>query len=221
MEYPEHTYIRRRGRVTRGQARALRESLDHYRIELTELAQWQSETAARKGIEIGFGMGENLLGWAVEAESWQLLGIELYQPGIGSLVAALQAQQIHNVHIVEHPAQTVFDHLQPASVDEIRIFFPDPWPKKKHWRRRLIQPDFVRQISRVLVAGGIVHLATDWAPYASWMRECFAVDNDLNSTLDQVRAAGDSLAAERQTTKFEQRGQRLGHDICDLIYERR
>ena len=211
-----HAYIRRRGRMTKAQSRAFQQWTPQYHTSVGALL----EQGRPLGLEIGFGMGQALVSWARAAPDWQLCGIELYQPGIGALTDALRREELHNVAIFEHPAQQVVAELPDASVTEVRIFFPDPWPKKRHHKRRLIQPEFVAELARVLVCDGIVHLATDWTPYADWMRECFA-SNPQFVLLDDARRAAEGASAERrETTKFERRGQRLGHDIHDLIYKR-
>ncbi len=216
--HPEHTYIRRRGRLTKAQARGLELCQAHFRGDVDMLVKAEKPL----GIEIGFGMGWELLAWAEAAPDWQLAGIELYQPGIGSLCAQLAERNLSNVCVLAIPAQNVLAALPDDAVDEYRIFFPDPWPKKRHAKRRLIQPEFVALLARTLAPGGRVRLATDWSPYAEWMRECFATCEMLTSELDQVRAPEVAGAADvaRETTKFESRGERLGHTIHDLVYVR-
>ena len=205
----EYNYIRRRGRFTKGQTRGLTVALPRYRGGPENIVQ--ASSAAPVGLEIGFGMGHALIDWAAERPDWQLFGVELYQPGIGALAARLAQLEYANVTIVEVPAQVVVAALPDAVIDEVRIFFPDPWPKKRHHKRRLIQPEFVAELARVVKPGGVVWLATDWEPYAEWMQAVFA-DND--------RFQPQQVATPRDTTKFERRGQRLGHKISDLIYSR-
>jgi tRNA (guanine-N7-)-methyltransferase len=218
-EFREHSYIRRRGRLTKAQARALDEYSAGYAIAPEQILVIAG--AQPVGIEIGFGMGHALLRWAAEAAHWQLFGIELYQPGIGALTDGLQRAEIGNVHILEYPAQAVFASLPSACVDEVRIFFPDPWPKKRHHKRRLIQPQFVDELARVVKASGLVRIATDWTPYAKWIRECFSASEHFSLQLDRVRPAADASSEEvRGVTNFERRGERLGHDIADFEYVR-
>ena len=173
-------------------------------------------------MEIGFGMGAELLGWARQNPSWYLCGVELYQPGIGAMLTRLHSQQLVNVGIVDQPAQQVLAALPEQSLSEVRIFFPDPWPKKRHFKRRLIQAEFLRQMGRVMKADSLIRLATDWAPYGQWMVEQFAQVSVFKLIDDRIRRAdASSAAAVRGTTKFEARGERLGHDIRDLVYERK
>lgn len=211
-------YIRRRGRFTKAQAAAL--------DALTEQYRWASEDLDQRplGMEIGFGMGFELLAWAQQQPQWRLLGVELYQPGIGSMLSRLKKLGIENVRLVDQPAQLLLQQVSDESLSEVRIFFPDPWPKKRHHKRRLIQPEFLEQLHQKMHAGGIVRLATDWAPYAEWMVEHFVEHSGFEPVQDEIRGANEpSVVAEevREVTKFEARGERLGHEIRDLQYRRR
>ena len=219
-EFREHSYIRRRGRLTKAQARALDEIIPDYALTPDQVSQFTEGHAV--GIEIGFGMGHALRHWAAGAPDWRLLGIELYQPGLGALTHGLHDEGLNNVRVLEYPAQEVFAQLSDASVDEVRIFFPDPWPKKRHHKRRLIQPEFVEALARVVKPGGLVRIATDWAPYAEWIRESFETCELFALQIDQVRSSesASSEAEVRGITNFERRGERLGHDIADLEYRR-
>jgi tRNA (guanine-N7-)-methyltransferase len=216
--HSEYTYIRRRGRTTKAQAHALEKLIDNYRVVPAEILSVAESSPL--GIEIGFGMGHALFEWAQAAPDWQLFGIELYQPGIGALVHRLHSAEINNVHILEVPAQQVIAQLPECCVDEVRIFFPDPWPKKRHHKRRLIQPEFINDLTRVLKPLSLLRIATDWAPYAAWIRECLQSQTGLQMQIDHVRAAASEATIEiaRQSTNFEKRGERLGHDIHDLVY---
>lgn len=213
------TYTRRRGRITNAQERGLVLFAERYRANAADVNS--AAKCRRVGIEIGFGMGGALLEWP---EHWdgQLFGIELYQPGIGSVCDALARQEIASVRVIDAPAQEVLRNLDDACIDEIRIFFPDPWPKKRHHKRRLIQTHFVADLARVLRPGGTLRLATDWSPYADWMRDCLAAADGLVIELDQTRAARQEAPPSlgREATRFESRGERLGHDIHDLVYRR-
>lgn len=194
------------------------------------------------GLEIGFGMGQALIQWAMERPDWNLLGIEVYQPGLGSAMLGLERHGIDNVRLLEAPAESVLEHrLAPACLDEARIFFPDPWPKKRHHKRRLIQPAFVSLIASRLKPGAVLWLATDWEPYGEWMVEVL----DAEPALQRERAprvaaseagmcetcaggTGDDDGADPETggetrprTRFESRGRALGHRVWDLRYLRR
>ena len=222
--YPEHSYIRRRGRMTKSQAHGLQQLMPDFSCSPAEVvARAQGKFF---GVEIGFGMGHALLDWAAAAPDWHLCGIELYQPGVGALASGLHREGFNHVSVIEMPAQEVLagfsSHCSEPVIDEVRIFFPDPWPKKRHLKRRLIQPEFVQRLASVVKSDGLVRLATDWTPYAQWMRECFAASEDFVVEVDHIRQADEQLVADsaRQTTKFERRGEKLGHEIHDLIYRR-
>ena len=206
-----YSYVRRRGRTTSAQAKALEQDLASYQVELESVSP-------SRGIEIGFGMGDALLAWAQAQSDWDFLGIDLYLPGVGSLVNKLATHHIENVRICVAPAQEVIQRLPDKSVEEIRILFPDPWPKKRHAKRRLIQTEFVHDMARVLMGGGAIKIATDWDPYAEWIREVFAEVPGLEKTRDEIRESTEQSPREN-ATKFEQRGQRLGHRTHDLTYE--
>ena len=163
-------YIRRRGRFTKAQTNALDTLSGQYR--------WQPEDLRYRplGMEIGFGMGFELIAWAEQRPDWRLLGVELYQPGIGSMLSRLEKNELSNVRLVDQPAQLILDQIDNNALAEVRIFFPDPWPKKRHYKRRLIQPEFLHLLHQKLAPAGIVRLATDWAEYAQWMVDHFAAN---------------------------------------------
>jgi tRNA (guanine-N7-)-methyltransferase len=220
------TYVRRRGRSTRAQARALETLAARYCLPVVAMgdappgrraAPWTgwADVFGRDGplgVEVGFGMGQGLVNWAMRCPDWNLLGIEVYQPGIGSLLLGLEAAGADHVRVVEAPAEWVFETLlAPDSVDEVRIFFPDPWPKKRHHKRRLVQEGFVRLVAGRLKPGGLLWLATDVEDYAAWMVEVLDAEPALRRDPDH----GD---ASRPQTRFEARGLRLGHAVRDLRY---
>ena len=212
-------YIRRRGRFTKAQTNALDTLSGQYR--------WQPDDLRYRplGMEIGFGMGFELIAWAEQRPEWRLLGVELYQPGIGSMLSRLKKKKLSNVRLVDQPAQLILEQIDNNALAEVRIFFPDPWPKKRHYKRRLIQSEFLHLLHQKLAPTGIVRLATDWAEYAQWMVEHFAANPGFKLLQDDIRTATQtppSSAADeiRSVTKFEARGERLGHEICDLQYQR-
>jgi tRNA (guanine-N7-)-methyltransferase len=210
-----YNYIRRGGRLTVAQSRGLIERLDRYRAQRILPA----DPPRPIGVEIGFGMGQALLHWAQQVPDWQLYGIDLYQPGIGALADNLAKSEITNVSIIERPAQLVFDEVKGESVEEVRIYFPDPWPKKRHFKRRLIQPDFVTSLARALSPGGTLRIATDWEPYALWIRECLSLEPSLHKVTDEVcQPEHLSDSEHRIATKFERRGSKLGHAITDFAW---
>ena len=205
--------MRRRGRATRGQQRALDELADAYLVD-PEPNQWREIFGrdAPMGVEIGFGMGQALIDWAESAPECNLVGVEIYRPGIGSTLLGIERRRLANLRILEGDAATlVGEKFGAGSVDEIRIWFPDPWPKPRHHKRRLIQPKFVETLATCLKPGGRLRLATDWADYAEWMRVVLEGEACLVEAPTATRGV---------TTRFEARGKRLGHQVWDLAYAR-
>lgn len=205
--------------MTRGQERALDTLRDQYCIDpsQTSLAQCFAEDNAKLGIEIGFGMGHATTHWAQARPDMRLLGIEVYEPGIGALMARLQQHEIGNVRIIEGDARVILEDWVPAeALSQINLFFPDPWPKKRHASRRIVQPDTVALYASRLAPGGTLRIATDWQPYAEWILECV----DANPDLVNMAGGYAERAPERPITNFEARGLRLGHGVWDFWYER-
>ncbi len=211
----------RAGRMTPGQQRGWDEGFPQYGLSAEQGAlDWDDQFGAsgRRVVEIGFGMGDSLIQMAQADPDAQFVGIEVHRPGVGRLLSRVLAEQIQNVRVYAEDAVDVFaQSLSPESLDAIHIFFPDPWHKKRHHKRRLIQPGWVRELTQRLKAGGYLHLATDWEPYAEHM---FDVLDDVPSL---VNASGTPRVAVprpkyRPLTKFEARGERLGHRVQDLVY---
>lgn len=214
-------FLRRRGRITRAQQRALNEGSSRYCVDLAGERSIDASLYGRcapLGLEIGFGMGHALLDWAQQAPDWNLVGIEVYQPGIGALLLGIERLELKNVRVIETPAEEALVRCFPEdSLDEVRVFFPDPWPKKRHHKRRLIQPAFAALLCTRLRPGGRLLLATDWEPYAHWMRDVLDQAEGLVNVWD---SGFGPRANERPITNFEARGQRLGHAVWDLEYRR-
>ena len=211
----------RAGRMTPGQQRGWDEGFPQYGLSAEQGAlDWDDQFGAsgRRIVEIGFGMGDSLIQMAQADPGAQFIGIEVHRPGVGRLLSRVLAEKIQNVRVYAEDAVDVFaQSLALESLDAIHIFFPDPWHKKRHHKRRLIQPGWVREITQRLKAGGYLHLATDWEPYAEHM---FDVLDDVPSL---VNASGAPRVAVprpeyRPLTKFEARGERLGHRVKDLVY---
>lgn len=172
-------------------------------------------------LEIGFGDGESLAAMAAAAPERDFIGLEVHRPGVGHLLLALEQQRLTNVRVLRTDAAALLETgLPSASLDRVQLFFPDPWPKKRHHKRRIVQPGFVAAVARVLRPGGSFHLATDWTPYADWM---LAMLDGAPELFENSAGPGQFSArpAQRPITKFERRGQRLGHQVHDLIYRRR
>jgi tRNA (guanine-N7-)-methyltransferase len=175
--------------------------------------------AGRRIVEIGFGMGQSLLAMAAADPSGNYLGIEVHRPGVGKLLHGMEQAGIDNIRIYCHDAVEVLrDCIVDDCLDRIQIFFPDPWHKKRHHKRRLIQPPFAALLRDKLRPGGILHLATDWAPYAEQMLDVLQATEGLRNVAGPGRYA--ERPAYRPETKFERRGQRLGHGVFDLLFER-
>jgi tRNA (guanine-N7-)-methyltransferase len=174
---------------------------------------------ARKVLDIGFGDGEALLTEAANNPGDDYLGVEVHEPGIGHLLLLLEQAGLTNVRIVQRDVVEVLGSMLPdACLDGVNVYFPDPWPKKRHHKRRLVQPVVASEFARVIKAGGTLHLATDWENYAKRMKQVIVG----TGAFVEVPAEGITVEAAlvRPPTKFERRGQRLGHSVWDLIYER-
>jgi tRNA (guanine-N7-)-methyltransferase len=219
---PIRSFVTRAGRITSAQQRALDELWPRYGVAFTPGALDAVALFGRdapRTLEIGFGNGENLLALATAQPQRDFLGVDVHRPGVGRLLLALEARSLGNVRIVCHDAVEVLaGQIPPQWLQEILILFPDPWPKKRHHKRRLIQPSFAQQLARCLAPGGVLRLATDWEPYALEMHSTLAGV----AALQNLAADGGFVArpAERAPTRFERRGERLGHEVWDLAFRR-
>lgn len=223
FHHPIRSFVRREGRLTKGQQRALVELWPTFGIDndnsIINLDKIFGRDAA-KVLEIGFGNGHSLAQMAENFPENDYLGIEVHRPGVGALLLLLQEKNLNNVRVVCEDAVEILKHrINNKSLDRVQIFFPDPWHKKRHHKRRIIQPDFVALISGKLKPGGLLHIATDWEDYAQHITEIMQQSADFENTNKE----GDYVKRPdyRPLTKFEQRGQRLGHGVWDLIYQRR
>jgi len=170
-------------------------------------------------LEIGFGMGQSLVVMAQASPNTHFIGIEVHTPGVGRLLHSIEEQGVGNIRIYHHDAVEVLrDCIPDESLDTVQIFFPDPWHKKRHHKRRLIQPPLVAQLIHKLKPGGKLHLATDWENYAQQMMEVLSGSESLTNTCDPGQFA--PRPEYRPLTKFERRGERLGHGVWDLIFTR-
>ena len=216
------SFVRREGRLTRGQQRALDEEWARFGIDPAVTAldpQHCFGRAAPLVLDIGFGDGEALATMAQAAPEVDFLGVEVHRPGVGHLLLRAAALDLHNLRIWCVDAVELIGQRLPANcLDRVQIFFPDPWPKARHHKRRLLQPAFVATLLRVLRPGGIVHVATDCSDYAGFALAVLQNTAGLRNTV----TTGDFAArpVERPLTKFEQRGLRLGHVIHDLLFVR-
>jgi tRNA (guanine-N7-)-methyltransferase len=214
------SFVTRAGRLTAAQERALLELWPRFGVAFAsqplDLDALFGRRAARV-IEVGFGNGDHLAALAKAHPECDYLGVEVHRPGVGRLLLALEAQQLTNVRIVCHDAVAVLDEqIPPRSIDEVIILFPDPWPKKRHHKRRLIQAPFVALLTGRLKAGGVLRLATDWQAYAEQMLEVLDAAPELANLAAPERFM--PRAQERAATRFELRGERLGHSVWNLAY---
>ncbi len=241
-EHPRaiRSFVIRTGRITAAQERALETLWPKYGVDLASLPSPSTDSSAAgvsdtptvplnldalfgrqapRTVEIGFGNGDNLMKMASAHPERDYLGIEVHRPGVGRLLLGLEDLQLTNVRVVCHDAVEVLArHIGPGTLDEVVILFPDPWPKKRHHKRRLVQSGFLELVAERLRLGGVVRMATDWQPYAEEMLAVAAG----NPKLRNLAPGGTYIPrpAERIATRFEKRGERLGHDVCDLAFRR-
>jgi tRNA (guanine-N7-)-methyltransferase len=218
---PIRSYVIRGGRLTDSQRKAIEQHWADYVLDFSN-QQLDLDSlfpaAAPLTVEIGFGMGDSLLAMAAANPQQNFLGIEVHKPGVGKLLHGIAEQGLTNLKVICHDAKEVIEQgLGSASVDRFLVFFPDPWHKKKHHKRRIIQPQFSKLLSDRLKAGGKLHLATDWQAYAEHMLEVLEAEPSLKN----ANGPGQYwLEPDRPETKFQRRGQRLGHGVWDLLYEK-
>lgn len=229
------SFVLRAGRITDAQQRALDELWPQYGIDIAEIATAEGTMQTRstaldldsifgrrapRSLEIGFGNGENLLGLAHRYPDRDFIGVEVHRAGVGHLLLEANTAGLRNIRVICHDAVEVLERaVPPGSLDEVLILFPDPWHKKRHHKRRLIQRDFVDLLASRLAAGGRLQLATDWEPYAQQMLEVIGAHATfVNCAVENGFVARPDW---RALTRFERRGQRLGHGVWDLSFERR
>ncbi|GAB2483057.1 tRNA (guanosine(46)-N7)-methyltransferase TrmB [Comamonas humi] len=217
------SYVRRAGRTTTGQAKAFADFGDQFVLAYAEQPLDAPAAFGRSApliLEIGFGMGEATAHIAHVRPDDNFLCCEVHEPGVGALLKRIGEQDIGNIRILQHDAVEVLENmLPPASLDGVHIFFPDPWHKKKHNKRRLVQPPFIARIVERLKPGAYIHCATDWQPYAEQMLEVLGANPQLANTATSADGYAEQ-PAYRPLTKFENRGLRLGHGVWDLVFTR-
>ncbi|WKE66167.1 tRNA (guanosine(46)-N7)-methyltransferase TrmB [Gallaecimonas kandeliae] len=216
------SFVRREGRLTKGQSHALESQWPAIGLEhgmgLLDLAEVFGN-ANPVVLEIGFGMGKSLVEMAQAAPDLNFIGIEVHKPGVGACLMAASEAGISNLRVFEHDAVEVLaDNIPDASLQRVQLFFPDPWHKKRHHKRRIVQPEFVQALRGKLAIGGVFHMATDWENYAEHMLEVMSAAPGFKNQ----SASGDYVPCPdyRPKTKFEARGERLGHGVWDLMFER-
>jgi tRNA (guanine-N7-)-methyltransferase len=215
------SFVRREGRITRGQQRALDELWPKYGITAdspVDLDRLFGRTAHRT-LEIGFGNGEALADMAAQHPELDFIGIEVHRPGVGHLLQLLEKRGIGNIRIFNEDAVLVLKACLPDHcLDRLLLFFPDPWHKKRHHKRRIVQPGFIQLVARKLKPGGILHMATDWEGYAEHMLAVMQAADEFSNCAGT--GSYSPKPGYRPVTKFEQRGRRLGHGVWDLVFER-
>ena len=216
------SYVVRAGRMTDGQRKAFDTSWPTYGLKLADGAIDTDAVFGRTGpkvLEIGFGMGDSLLQMAAAEPETDFIGIEVHPPGVGTLMNTAKAEGISNLRVYLADANDVLEEcFASQSIDRLQLYFPDPWHKKKHNKRRIVQPQFVQLVREKLRPGGVLHMATDWEHYAEQMLETL----DAAEGFENIAGIGQysSRPDYRPMTKFEKRGERLGHGVWDLIYKK-
>lgn len=216
------SFVMRAGRMTEGQQRGLQLGWPRFGLELAAGLQDFDEVFGRQAprtFEIGFGMGQATLEMAAAAPDEDFIGVEVHRPGVGALLNGMLIQQLENIRVYSCDALEVLrDCVADASLDRVLLFFPDPWHKARHNKRRIVQPEWAQLVRQKLKVGGVLHMATDWQPYAEHMLEVMnAAPGYRNLAVDGGYIP---RPAERPVTKFERRGERLGHGVWDLKFRR-
>lgn len=216
------SFVLRQGRLTKGQERALETGWPKHGLEYAsqsiDLNQLFSRNESKKILEIGFGMGDATAKIAQTLPDCDFLAVEVHTPGVGSLLKLIEELALTNIRIIQHDAVEVLQNMLPEnSLDGVHIFFPDPWHKKRHHKRRLIQAEFVILLCSKLKTGGYIHVATDWQEYAEWVLEVLKNEPQLQNTA----AVYAEKPSYRPLTKFENRGLKLGHGVWDLVFIRK
>lgn len=225
-EHPEHrikSFVIRAGRMTQAQTKALEELGPKYLVDVSKLEHLNfEELFGRKAplvVEIGFGMGRSFIEMATKDPLSNYLGIEVHPPGVGATLLLIEGMELKNVRLIQFDAFEVLKKcIAPESIDALQIFFPDPWPKARHHKRRLINPDFLELVTPLLKHGGEIRMATDWENYAEQMLACLTEARELVNT--DPNGGYIPRPEWRPLTKFEQRGERLGHGVWDLVFKR-
>jgi len=217
------SFVKRPGRLTVAQRRALSDLLPRFGVAVDAGAPLDLDAlfgrSAPRVLDIGFGDGEAVVTCAANYRDVDYLGVEVHEPGIGHLLLLLEKANLANVRVIARDAADVVRELGDGSIDAVNLFFPDPWPKKRHHKRRLVQPAFTAEIARVLKPSGLFHVATDWADYAEHARAVIAAEVRLAAVKNDDDLCHNPLAF-RPPTKFERRGRRLGHDVVDFFYRK-
>ncbi len=219
------SFVLRQGRLTKGQAHALETVWPQFGIEyaqhLLDLNQVFGRLNTKKVLEIGFGMGESTAKIAQTLPDYDFVAVEVHTPGVGSLLKLIEESSIQNIRIIQHDVVEVLQHMiADNSLDGAHIFFPDPWHKKRHHKRRLIQAEFLKLLCTKLKVGAYIHVATDWQEYAEWVLGALKAEPQLQNTASDLTLEYTQKPSYRPLTKFENRGIKLGHGVWDLVFKR-
>lgn len=219
---PIRSYVIRGGRITESQKKAFDSAWPDYGLSLFDgVVDYQQvfERDAPVVLEVGFGMGDSLLSMVEAKPEADFIGIEVHPPGVGRLINNAAKAELNNLRVFMADAVDVLEDCIPdGSLDRFQLYFPDPWHKKKHNKRRIVQPEFIQLLRQKLAIGGVCHFATDWEPYAEHMMEVMSAAEGFKNQAPEYCF---SLRPEyRPLTKFENRGQKLGHGVWDLLFER-
>jgi tRNA (guanine-N7-)-methyltransferase len=219
----KQSFVRRDGRETPAQKRARQTLWPQFGLQIEDGIIDYAQIFGRSApcyLEIGFGSGHSLLALAKAQPELNLIGVETHKPGIGALMQQIEQHQINNIHVYDHDVVEILEQCIPnASLDGLQIFFPDPWPKRRHHPRRLIQPEFIRLVVEKLKAKGTLHLATDWEDYAKHMLQVLSAEQHLQN-LAGMRQFATRSAYRPIVTKFERRAQKEGREIWELQFMR-
>ena len=224
------SFVLRQGRVTKGQERALETQWPIFGIEFANqkldlnvvFDQHHTQNKTNKKIlEIGFGMGETTAKIAQTLPNYDFIAVEVHTPGVGALLKLIEELALTNVRIIQHDVVEVLQKmLNDDSLDGVHIFFPDPWHKKRHHKRRLIQAEFIKLLCTKLKVGGYIHVATDWQEYAEWVMAVLKAEPQLQNTVTDLTTEYVDKPSYRPLTKFENRGIKLGHGVWDMVFTR-
>ncbi|MDN3648320.1 tRNA (guanosine(46)-N7)-methyltransferase TrmB [Reinekea marina] len=217
------SFVMRAARMTDGQKKSLDENWANYGLSLADGALNLEQTFGRTSdvvLEIGFGMGDSFVDMAIAAPEKDFIGIEVHLPGIGRMLNRTEKEQVKNIRCYKEDAVEILQNcIADGSLATVQLFFPDPWHKKRHNKRRIVQPEFAQLVRQKLKKGGTFHMATDWENYAEHMLEVMDAAEGFSNTSGQGNFT-DGRPPHRPVTKFEKRGQKLGHGVWDLIYQK-
>ena len=218
-----HSFVKREGRLTTGQQLALDTQWPEFGVDYSAVPLNFSALFNRDAeviLEIGFGNGDSLWQMAQAQPEKNYFGIEVHRPGVGHLLRLVEQSECKNIRVSNRDAIDVLEHqIADNSIDRLQLFFPDPWHKKKHNKRRIVQDKFIKQVARILKPGGVFHLATDWEHYAKHMLRTLNSSDLFNNLSNDDTFV--PKPEERPTTKFEKRGHRLGHGVWDLLFQKK